>query len=190
MPILLFVGRMMWYKNIKLILDACKILKNSDVKYKMLMVGMGPDENAINKYCKKIGLDGDVIFTGQILDRNELQIYYSAADLFVFPSTFDTNGLVVREAAASATASLLVKNSCASEGITDCETGFLCDENPQAVARTIKAILPNKDLIKRVGIKAQNDIYISWEESVTNAYNRYQVVIDKFYSHTHLPYKY
>lgn len=189
-PILLFVGRMMWYKNIKLILDACKILKNNNTSFKMIMIGMGPDENAIKKYCKKIGLDNDVVFTGQILDRNELQIYYSAADLFVFPSTFDTNGLVVREAAASATASLLAKGSCASEGIIDCETGFLCDENAQAVAKTIQNILPNKDLIKRVGLKAQDDIYISWEESITNAYNRYQVVIDKFNSHTHLPYKY
>ncbi len=189
-PILLYVGRMMWYKNIKLILEACRILKNQDIKFKMIMIGIGPEEAAIKKYCRKLRLNDDIDFTGQLFDRSELQIYYGAADLLIFPSTFDTNGLVVREAAASATASLLVRDSSASEGIVDTETGFLCDENSRSLAETIKKILPNKDLIQRVGIKAQSDIYISWEDAVKNAYDRYHVVIDKFNSTKHEPYKY
>ena len=99
--VLIFVGRMMWYKNIKLILDACKIMKDGGKDYRMIMIGMGPEEAAIKKYTKKLMLDDKVIFTGQLYDRHELQIYYSCADLLVFPSIFDTNGLVVREAAAS-----------------------------------------------------------------------------------------
>lgn len=181
-PVLIFVGRMMWYKNLRIILDSCKILKDSGRDYRMLILGMGPEENAIKKYARKLGLDDKVIFTGQLLDRNELQIYYGTADLLVFPSTFDTNGLVVREAAASATPTLVVANSCASEGIKDCETGFLCLENARSVAKVIDEVIDNKDLLNRVGLNARNDIYISWEESVTNAYNRYQIVIDKFKS--------
>ncbi len=189
-PVLVFVGRMMWYKNIKLIVDACRILKDKGRDYRMIMIGMGPDENAIKKYCKKLNLDDKIIFTGQLLDRTELQFYYCAADLLIFPSMFDTNGLVVREAAASATASVLVENSCAAEGIKDCETGFLCEETALSVANTIHNVIDNKDLIHRVGLNAQDDIYISWEDSIKNAYNRYQVVIDKFNSTTHTAYKY
>lgn len=123
-----------------------------------------------------------MIFTGQILDRGELQLYYSAADLLVFPSVFDTNGLVVREAAASATAALLVDGSCAAEGIKDGETGFLCSENDQSVAASILKIFENPPQLRQVGINAQNDIYISWDESIKNAYERYHIVIDDFYS--------
>lgn len=189
-PILLFVGRMMWYKNIQIILDACKILTNSGRDFRMIMIGMGPDESAIKKYCRRLGLDNKVIFTGNLDDRSELQIYYGTADLLVFPSTFDTNGLVVREAAASATPALVVAGSCAGEGIKDAETGFLCLETSRSVARVIDEIIDNTDLLNRVGHKAQNDIYISWDESIQNAYNRYQTVIDKFNSIPHGKYEY
>ncbi len=191
-PILIFVGRMMWYKNIKIIADACAILKAAGFDFRLLMIGTGPDENAIKKYIRKAKLDGNVIFTGQILDRNELQLYYSASDLLVFPSVFDTNGLVVREAAASATAALLVDGSCAAEGIKDGETGFLCSENAQSVAASITKIFKNEDSLAKVGINAQNDIYISWDESIKNAYERYRIIIDDFYSKgkDKEPYKY
>lgn len=190
MPVLIFVGRMMWYKNIRITLEACKILKECGRDFRLLMIGIGPEENAIKKYTKKLNLDDKVIFTGQILDRQELQIYYGTADLLVFPSIFDTNGLVVREAAASATPGLVVADSCASEGIKDCETGFLCLENPRSVAQVIDKIIDNKDLLNRVGHNARNDIYISWEDSVKNAYNRYQLVIDKFKSTPKSEYRY
>lgn len=189
-PILLFVGRMMWYKNLRIILNACKLLKESGREYRMIIIGMGPEENAIKKYAAKLNIGDKVIFTGQILDRQELQIYYGTADMLVFPSTFDTNGLVVREAAASATPAIVVANSCASEGITDCETGFLCLESSRSVARVIDRIADNKDLLHRVGQNARNNIYISWDESIANAYNRYQTVIDKFNSTFHNKYKY
>ncbi|MFR5876703.1 MAG: glycosyltransferase [Eubacterium sp.] len=189
-PVLIFVGRMMWYKNIKIILDACKILSERGRDFRLLMIGMGPEENSVKKYTRKLSLDDKVIFTGQLYDRSELQIYYSTADLLVFPSLFDTNGLVVREAAASETAAVLVKDSCAAEGIVDGETGFICFESAHSVARTIDKIVDNKDLLGRVGKKAQEDIYISWEESISNAYNRYKVVIDKFNSSPHTKYKY
>lgn len=189
-PVFIFVGRMMWYKNIKIIMDSLCRLKNSGRDFRMLMLGIGPDENAIKRYANKAGIGDKVVFTGQIYDRHELQIYYGAADLLIFPSLFDTNGLVVREAAASATPSILVAGSCASEGIIDCETGFLCKESEISVANTIDKIIDNKDLLCRVGNNAQNNIYISWEESITNAYNRYKIVIDKFNSTPHKEYKY
>lgn len=98
----------------------------------------------------------------------------------------------MREAAASATAALLVDGSCAAEGIKDGETGFLCSENAEAVAQSILKIFKNESILTQTGINAQSDIYISWEESIKNAYERYHVVIDDFYSKgkDKEPYKY
>ena len=188
-PIFIFVGRLMWYKNIQLILDAMKLLKQRGRDFRMLFLGIGPDEKAIRKYAEKINLSDKVIFTGMVDDRRELQLYYTAADLLIFPSLFDTNGLVVREAAASATPSVLVQDSCAAEGIIDGETGFICFESPFSYAEKIDMIIDNKDLLSKVGQKAQSDIYISWEDSIKNAYERYQIVIDKFNSTPHKPYE-
>ncbi len=189
-PILIFVGRIMWYKNIKLIIDAMKLLKEKGLDFRMLFLGIGPDEKAVKKYCAKEMIDDKIIFTGMIDNRRELQLYYAAAELLIFPSLFDTNGLVVREAAASSTPSVLVRDSCAAEGIIDGETGFICSESAQSYAETISRIINNKSLLQTVGKKAQENIYISWEESIKNAYERYHTVIDNFYSKPHTPYKY
>lgn len=179
-PILLYCGRMIWYKNIQLILDACAKMKKDGKEFRLIMLGFGADENAIKRYITKAGIKDRVIWTGQILDRQEIQGYYGIADLLLFPSVFDTNGLVVREAAACATPSLLVRGSCAAEGITDSETGFLCMESAHSIAATLEKIMDNKQLLKAVGKKAQTDIYISWEDAVKKAYDRYHIVIDKF----------
>ena len=74
--------------------------------------------------------------------------------------------------------------------VVDCETGFLCLESSHSVAKTIENVVDNKDLLNRVGINARNNIYISWNESIANAYKRYQVVIDKFKSTPHSKYEY
>ena len=187
-PIFIFVGRLMWYKNLRLIADAMKLLKDRGRDFRMLFLGIGPGEKALRRYCAKIVIEDKVILTGMINNRRELQLYYAAAELLIFPSLFDTNGLVVREAAASATPSVLVRDSCAAEGIVDGETGFICFESPHSYAEAIDKILDNKDLLARVGQKAQDNIYISWEESIRRAYDRYHIVIDNFKSKPQEPY--
>lgn len=179
-PIFLYCGRMIWYKNIKLILDACSKLKRDGKDFRLIMLGFGADENAIKRYIYKSGLKNNVIWTGQILDRQEIQGYYGISDILLFPSVFDTNGLVVREAAACATPSLLVRGSCAAEGIDDGKTGFLCMESAHSIASTLAKIMDNKKLLSAVGKQAQSDIYISWEDSVQKAYDRYHIVIENF----------
>lgn len=182
MPIFLYTGRMIWYKNIELILEACSNLKNDGKVFRLIMLGFGADENAIKRRVNKLGLKDYVIWTGKILDRKEIQGYYGISDILLFPSVFDTNGLVVREAAACATPSLLVRDSCASEGIEDGKTGFLCMESSHSIAKTLASIMENKELLKFVGNNAQNEIYISWEDAVDKAFHRYHKVIEDFNS--------
>ena len=182
MPIFLYTGRMIWYKNIELILEACSKLKNDGKVFRLIMLGFGADENAIKRRVNKLGLKDYVIWTGKILDRKEIQGYYGISDILLFPSVFDTNGLVVREAAACATPSLLVRDSCASEGIEDGKTGFLCMESSHSIAKTLASIMENKELLKFVGNNAQNEIYISWEDAVDKAFHRYHKVIEDFNS--------
>lgn len=60
-----------------------------------------------------------MLFLGPVYDRDVIRAWYCRSDLFLFPSEFDTNGLVVREAAACGLGSVLVEGSCAAEGIVD-----------------------------------------------------------------------
>ena len=105
---------------------------------------------------------------------------YGRADLFLFPSTFDTNGLVVREAAASGTATVMIRNSCASEGVTDGQNGFCIAENAAAMAAKLDELCRAPERMRAVGENAQRELYVSWETAVQRAVARYEIVIDNY----------
>ena len=180
-PLFIYAGRMIWYKNIRLILDACKQLKDKGEDFRLIMLGFGDNEKQIKHYYRKLGLTDRIIWTNKILDRELIQKHYAISDLLIFPSVFDTNGLVVREAASCATPSLLIKDSCAAEGVEDGVNGFLCEENADSITERLLEVMHDRKLLKKVGLGAQRDIYISWEDAVAKAYERYKIVIENFY---------
>ena len=181
-PVLLFVGRMMWYKGIRIILDALKTLDGEGRNFRMVFVGGGGDKEEIQAYAQELALGEKVIFVEPIRDRERIRAWYCRADLFLFPSTFDTNGLVVREAAACALPSVLVRGSCAAEDAADGETGFLIEENAASMAETLRRLLNRPEQMRAVGEQAQQELYLSWEDSVANAWEGYGTVIEKYRS--------
>ena len=181
-PCFLFIGRLMWYKGLRIILDALKELDREGMDFRMVFVGGGGDEKEVRKYTLELGLERRVIFTGPVRERKKLRAWYSRAGLFLFPSTFDTNGLVVREAAASDTASVIIAGSCASEGVTDGRNGFLIKENAASLAAKLRELIRRPEVMKRVGEGAGDELYISWKDAVANAYERYEIVIDNYRS--------
>ncbi len=179
-PVFLFVGRMMWYKGIRISLDALKKLSNRGFDFRMVFIGGGSDKKEIIAYTKKLGLAGKVFFADPIHDRTRIRAWYCRADLFLFPSTFDTNGLVVREAAACGLGSVLVAGSCAAEDTTDAVNSIQIDENADAMAAGLEKACRSPGKMKEIGEGAQRDIYISWDTAVKGAVERYGTVIENY----------
>jgi len=176
-PVFLFVGRMMWYKGIKIILDGLSSIKSAGLQFKMIFVGDGAECDEIIEYAKEIDLSDDCIFTGAVRDRRYLRAYYSLADLFLFPSSYDTSGIVVGEAAACGLASILIRGSAAAETVTDGRNGILIEETPQSLASTLQDLLKNRESFKVLGQNAMNELYLSWEDAVKRAYERYCEIV-------------
>ncbi len=184
LPVFLFVGRMMTYKGIPMILEALKKLADTGQDFRMVLIGKGPDQEMLEKQAKDLGLMGGAgpdkcIFTGPIYDRDVLRAWNTRADLFLFPSTFDTNGLVVREAAACGLASVLIKDSCAAEGITDDRNGFIIEENADAMFEVLKSACADLSHLHEVGQHAMDEIYLSWQSCVADAYDRYAFILEE-----------
>ena len=182
-PVFLFVGRIMKYKGLPLIIDALSMLDKDGIDFRMVFVGKGPDMDEIMQQAESAGIydkngKGKCIFTGPIYDREVLRAWNTRADLFLFPSTYDTNGIVVREAAACGLASVLIKGSCAAEGITHDRNGFIMDDSAQSLYGLLRSLAGHIDHMKDVGRHAMDEIYISWETSVHEAYDRYNTVIE------------
>lgn len=181
-PVFLFVGRMMKYKGLPLIIEALEKLHADGTDFRMVFVGSGADADEIKSMAERAGLyngsDSKCIFTGPIYDREALRAWNTRADLFLFPSTYDTNGIVVREAAACALASVLIAGSCAAEGITDDRNGFLIEEDAGSMYELLSKLSSDIEHMRQVGVNAMEEIYISWESSVANAYDLYGTVIE------------
>lgn len=198
-PVFLFVGRIMAYKGLPLIIDALKILSGKGYDFRMVFIGNGVDAPLMKTLALEKGFSvdsvteegeivsqkageeckGKVIFTGPIRDRQQLRAWNTRADLFLFPSTYDTNGIVVREAAACGLASVLIKGSCAAEEITDGRNGFLVSEEPEEMAEVLKAVCENPAMARTAGEHAMDEIYMSWEESVGIARGYYEELLEK-----------
>lgn len=181
MPVYLFVGRLRWYKGIRLILDALAGVQSSGGDFRMVFVGDGMEKEEMEEYTRQLNLDGKCIFTGSVQDRQTLRAYFSMADLFLFPSTYDTYGIVVREAAACGLASVLVEESCAAEGTTHGENAYHIEENAQSMRDLLLHHGQDRASMRRLGQNAQDQLYLSWEDSVKRAWDRYGIVLDDYH---------
>jgi rhamnosyl/mannosyltransferase len=96
-PRVLFVGRLVYYKGLEVLLDALSRCNGS-----LVIVGEGPLEAALRAQVAARGLDGRVVFAGRVPDA-ELPGFYQACDVFVLPSIARTEafGVVQIEAMAA-----------------------------------------------------------------------------------------
>lgn len=179
--VFLFVGRMIEGKGIFDIIFALQILKDKGVDFKMVFIGDGRANDELKALAKSKKVFDRCIFLGKIYDRKVLQAWYTRADLFLFPSEYDTNGLVVGEAAASGTPSLLIRGSAAAENVIDGVNGFLTKRTPHDMSTRILEVTNKPDLLNSVGKKASEDLYLSWEDATDIVYERYQIVMDNYH---------
>lgn len=122
-PIFLSVGRVAREKN----LDAFLSL---DLPGSKVVAGGGPDEARLRKAYP------EVLFTGMQPD-DKLPAYYSAADVFVFPSLTDTFGLVMLEAMACGTPVAAFRSEAPLAVVEAGATGFLNDDLGQACRQAL-----------------------------------------------------
>ena len=129
--IALHVGRLVKEKNIDLIIDSARLIEKRIPNIKFIIVGKGPAEKYYKQKITKEGLEHLFLFTGH-LDQNKLPPLYSAADVYMFPSTFDTQGLVAEEAMACGAPIIGVKDSAVEEVIDSGKNGYLFNNNQKS----------------------------------------------------------
>ncbi len=176
--VFLFVGQHIWEKNIGFMLDALALIRNRP--FRLYMIGTGYAEEKIKEKISLLGLYNKVIMLGPVLEREKLQDYYILADLFLFPSLYDNAPLVVREAAAMNTPSVLIKDSTAAEIIQDGYNGILSENDVHAYADTLNFWMNNKNKLEQMGKHAAHSIVRSWEDVVDEVIERYEDVIRRY----------
>ena len=178
--VFLFVGRINNLKNVFLIANSLKILKEKyNPKFKMLFVGSGQDEDELKSIIDKNNMNQDIIMCGKISDRELLANIYARADLFLFPSLYDASSIVQIEAASQKTPTLFVEGAATTATITENVNGFISQNNEKDFAEKINEIINNKALYDNVCENVYKDIYINWDSQVSKVFDSYMEIISE-----------
>jgi len=100
-PVMGHVGRIAHEKNITFLLQVLKTVKQQIPNILLLIAGEGPAKKDLIREANKEGLSENVLFVGYLSREQDLWDCYRAADVFVFSSRTETQGLVLLEAMAT-----------------------------------------------------------------------------------------
>lgn len=178
MPILLYVGQIDLKKNLRRVLESAALLQGRGSAFQLVLAGQGRDRKELERLAASMGLE-NVTFIGHVGDRDLLDGLYMAASLFVFPSLYDTAGLVVREAAVMGTPSVVVRDTAPAEVICDGVNGFLCQDNAASLSEVIARYLYDLTPSQRAAIRlqVQKTVPLPWEKVMRQVEERYQSLI-------------
>ncbi|MBO8128027.1 MAG: glycosyltransferase family 4 protein [Peptococcaceae bacterium] len=153
--VLIFVGRMGLEKNIGFLIRAFGIAVNKvpKVPMKLVLVGGGPETENFKRLAGSLGLGGRVVFAGPV-SKEEVAHCYADADLFVFASTTETQGLVIGEAKSAGLPVVAVDAFGVSEMVSHGEDGYLTPLDEHMFADSVIKLLINDHLYRRMSANA------------------------------------
>jgi rhamnosyl/mannosyltransferase len=152
-PIVLFTGRLRYYKGLDVLLRASR-----GVDTVVMLVGTGPEEASLRRLAATLGMDGQVRFVGAVSEA-DLPAYYHAADLFVLPSVYrsESFGLAMLEAQACGVPTISTELGTATSVVNrHGESGLVVEAGSvEALATALRALLGDGCLRERMGARAR-----------------------------------
>jgi rhamnosyl/mannosyltransferase len=146
---LLFVGRLVYYKGLEFLIEAMK-----DISAHLVIIGTGPLERKLNNMVKRLGLEDKITFLYNISDE-ELPAYYHASEIFVLPSIerSEAFGIVQLEAMACSKPVISTRlNSGVPFVNLDRETGIVVTpRSSKEISNGANILLPDEKLRRRLG---------------------------------------
>lgn len=153
--ILLFVGRLIYYKGIPCLIEAMKSVSKDAI---LVIIGEGELQAEFLAKTKEYNLEERVFFKGRATDQ-ELINYYQACDAFIFPSIYQSEAFGIVQLEAMACGKPVV-NTWLNTGVNyvsiDKETGLTVEpENVAQLAEAINILVSDNNLRNKLGQNAK-----------------------------------
>jgi len=161
-PMILYVGRVAFEKNIAFLLRMAVELREMQPEVLLVVAGEGPAEESLHKLSKELNLQQNIQFIGY-MDRNtELNGCYKAADVFVFSSKSETQGLVIIEAMAQGTPVVAIAELGTKSILIEGEGALIAPEDEVIFAERVNTLLQDKKVLNALGAKARAYVEEKW----------------------------
>lgn len=187
----LFVGRIEPLKGIDTLIRAMAIVKENCRSFvcphNLVVIGGESDEDEeiissemvrLQTLCRDLGLDEIVLFLGKHAQQT-LPYYYSAAEVVVMPSFYESFGMVALEAMACGTPVIASKVGGLAHLVKEGETGFFVPaQDPDALAAKLRVLFNNDGLRKQMGERAAEYARdFNWERITTQILKVFQELV-------------
>lgn len=154
--ILLYLSRVAREKNLDFLFEAVKRLAEKRNDFHLIVVGGGPELENYQHKINDLELSAFVTFAGT-KEKQEANRFFGAADIFVFPSITETQGIVITEAMAAGIPAVAIDKMGPSDIIQNGVDGFLTPLNLEAFCAKIEMLLDNEKLREKMGTNARKN---------------------------------
>jgi 1,2-diacylglycerol 3-alpha-glucosyltransferase len=163
-PVLLFVGRIAHEKNIGFLLKVVDQVRKKIPDVLFVIAGEGPAKNVLAQQVHALHLDQHVMFIGY-LDRNTaLNSCYCSADIFIFSSRTETQGLVLLEAMAQGVPVVSTAELGTRDVLVEGAGAWIAAEELTEFSDKVITLLGNADARNTLGA-AGRDYALTWSAS-------------------------
>ncbi|MFP4135565.1 MAG: glycosyltransferase [Candidatus Bipolaricaulota bacterium] len=153
--VLLYVGRVGSEKNVGFLLDAFQRISRSFSPVHFVIVGGGRGLGKVLSSVSKMQASRVIHFTGYVEDEEVLAGYYQEADVFLFASLTETQGLVIAEALAAGTPVVAVDAPGVRDVLARGEGGYLVPEELNHFSDKVLELLGDPELLAKKSSEAK-----------------------------------
>ena len=155
-PVMLFVGRVAFEKNIEFLLHAANIARKTVPELLLIIAGEGPAAKSIEKLVKSLQLEDNVKLIGYMDREKLLKDCYSAADVFVFASRTETQGLVLLEAMAAGLPVISTAHMGTRDILKPNSGSVVPNDDPHSFAGEMVRVLSDGEFRRELSVQAGN----------------------------------
>ncbi|MDO9008289.1 MAG: glycosyltransferase, partial [Thiobacillus sp.] len=163
-PVIACVGRVAFEKNLDFLLRVTEAIRRSLPDVLFVIAGEGPARASLEKMAVKRGLSDNVRFIGYLERCTELPACYCAADVFVFASKTETQGLVLLEAMALGVPVVGLAEMGTKDVLKEGEGCRIAPDDVAGFARTLLPLLSDRGAARQLG-EAGKRYAAGWSEA-------------------------
>ncbi|WP_136807956.1 glycosyltransferase [Desulfosediminicola flagellatus] len=150
------VARLAPVKDHKTLFTACDLLSQSYSKFKLVVVGGGPEENTLRQLSTELEMEDRIIFLGP---RYDVSVILNCIDIFVLSSKSEGISITLLEAMASGLPVVATDVGGNPEVVIDGETGILTPpEDPESFAEQLLKLLQSRELRDAYGLAGRQRV--------------------------------
>lgn len=182
--LLVYLGRLVEQKGLIHLIDAMADVVKEYPKTGVLIAGKGKEKERLQKRARRLGLSGNVVFSG-FIPEEQLPNLYSSADIFVLPSLWEVLGISLLEASACGVPLLASDVGGIPEVVEDGVNGFLFKAGDvKELAQKIRILVGDPKMRRKMGRESRRIAAkkFNWDMIAKKTLEYYRESYEEFHS--------